>query len=481
MKEKVTALIFGSLKYGNAHYRFVRDLISNIEKIEGIDHILLCLMDDGDSPDLTGYGQPKRPLDVEVFNEDSLAFFKKLSLKYSTDIFVKIHHPCGFFFHEIVGSALRLFERTHPALISCLPFESSPAAVIDIFKPETDGLVYTDYRSHLQAPNAVVFDPEKEFRGPAKKELMKRSIEFPQVLILELSKACNLRCEKCKYWKEVYKPQFMYGDVLENLLSEIEKWPDRMRHLDLTGPGEPLLFKGFSSLLYRLDKMDNNSVLFNTNGMLLNKENIAAILETNTTVCISLDAACASTYDLLQNGGNYQRVVDNIELLLSRRKATNARGKIGVSFVVSNQNDRERDLYIEQWRDRVDFIRFQALNKDGVANRDNIEGLFECADLTEIRCYFPERVASVKANGDVSFCIGKATVCGNLREASLYDIWNGEKRKQLLTRYYRSMAHEDNYCDNCYSRFCYNFDEKTVDKQMVVQKNAIVHTIARLN
>ena len=141
------------------------------------------------------------------------------------------------------------------------------------------------------------------------------NIDLPRNLYLEVTNRCNLKCKACILFKGSWEPP---RDItLEELIRITDQLPELQR-IALHGIGEPLLNKDLSAMIRHLKNRDV-SVLFNSNGILLNerqqKDLIAAGLD---ELRISLDAASPQGYKTMRNSNQFGQIVKNLRSFVGR-------------------------------------------------------------------------------------------------------------------------------------------------------------------
>ncbi len=171
----------------------------------------------------------------------------------------------------------------------------------------------------------------------------------PNIFSANYDRSCNLTCPTCRHDLIVHKidsdPKIAkIHQILMNILPQL-------KHLKLTGSGDPLGSPYFAHLLSSLKSTDypNLNILLQTNGQLFTPdrwEKLSAIRSSIHTLDISVDAATERTYLINRRGGSYSRIIQNLEFLGTRRKAGEFRDFI-ISFVVQQNN----------WREMADFVR----------------------------------------------------------------------------------------------------------------------------
>lgn len=146
----------------------------------------------------------------------------------------------------------------------------------------------------------------------------RRFIQFE----LDIINRCNLRCVMCYHSLEATRRARTAYLTAEAFAAIAERVLPHTHRLSLSLGNEPLTSPHFIPILRVAARYDLPHVNFYTNGLLLNDETIDAIVEHRVTqVCISVDGATRSTYNYIRRDGDFDRLVRNIERLVTRRHA----------------------------------------------------------------------------------------------------------------------------------------------------------------
>jgi MoaA/NifB/PqqE/SkfB family radical SAM enzyme/GT2 family glycosyltransferase len=173
----------------------------------------------------------------------------------------------------------------------------------------------------------------------------------PIALRLQPSIRCNLECIMC--WQrdetDAELPPAFYQDV-DQLLPTLKS-------LLLQG-GEPLLIKKCRRLIRASPPHPQLDVSMITNGTLLSDNFLELIKGVKVRwMLVSLDAACAETYEIIR-GGDFARVCEGIRRVLHHRPDI----EVIIGFVVMNENVGEVPAFIRLAEElNVDF-EFSPLN-----------------------------------------------------------------------------------------------------------------------
>jgi MoaA/NifB/PqqE/SkfB family radical SAM enzyme len=162
-------------------------------------------------------------------------------------------------------------------------------------------------------------------------------------LELDIINKCNIRCVMCHQSLDAVRRAPTVGltpEGFDRMASPI------LRHayfLSLSLGAEPLLSPHFTAILEIVGRHGVPNVNFFTNGLLLDDEKTDAIIGCGVTqVCISIDGATASTYNDIRRGGDFDRLIGNVERLVERREAAGSpTPRVRFDFVMMRRNIHE--------------------------------------------------------------------------------------------------------------------------------------------
>jgi MoaA/NifB/PqqE/SkfB family radical SAM enzyme len=183
------------------------------------------------------------------------------------------------------------------------------------------------------------------------------SLPTPDVIQLELTAACDLACIMCPLPHET-----RHGAGAD--LDRERPFFAAASGVELTGFGEILCHPQLVDCL-RWFRSLGLAVAATTNGQRLTPEIIDAIVGENLVdvLCVSVDAAAASTYERIRRHGDFRRLRRNLQTLSTRR--ANGPLRLFLSFAAMEPNIRELP----------DFIRWAAeLGVDRVVVQHVFEG-----------------------------------------------------------------------------------------------------------
>lgn len=249
----------------------------------------------------------------------------------------------------------------------------------------------------------------------------------PLYLVLETNTYCNLKCKMCEKNYYTKSKNDIRMEFIDKLVDECNKM--NLPSLLVGASAECLLSPSIKEILEKLSKIGAIDKFLITNGTYLNESIIDSLLELEfERVYISLDAATSDTYSKIR-GGDLQKVENNIENLLRRKKEA---GKelpvVRVSFVKQKENEAEVECFIDKWKDKVDIIDFQEMIDFG-----NINDLQDKPNIP-YKCEAPFTTLHVDSYGNIYPCCtfySKYFCLGNIQDMTLEEAWNCDKINNL--------------------------------------------------
>ena len=310
---------------------------------------------------------------------------------------------------------------------------------------------------------------------------------LPTDLYFEVTNRCNLPCQTCVRTFNLHEPE---RDPLPQELKQAAAALPALRRLVLHGIGEPLLNKTLPEMI-RFGKAQGAWVLFNTNGVLLDRAWQDALIDAGLDeLRVSIDAATPDTYREIRGAPVFDRIVANLTQFVTRKVERGVlHPRLSLWMVAMRRNFRELPALVDlAARIGVPEVYFQRLvyNGLGVARQDqSVHGGTEgevAAVIEEAmrrgerggvalrasgaatpleslratdgprpwsRCGRPWDTIYVTAHGKVlPCCIApfahqdfQSLVLGDLTEQSLEDVWHGERYQEFRRRHQSNEPH----------------------------------------
>lgn len=276
-------------------------------------------------------------------------------------------------------------------------------------------------------------------------------------LLLETASACNLKCPMCIHSVGYNHTSPMTDEMLDIIYDSIEQM--NIPSVCMNQLNEPLLDKKIFERTKKIAGIDCVlDIHFNTNALLLNKENSLEILEGRITrLLIGFDAFSKQVYEKIRYGADYDKVINNIMNFLQLKEQMKKKFPIvRISLVRTAINEGEIEKWFEFWKDKVDYVSVQEYVTPVLGDSKNYliaksSKRKETGPL-DISCHQPFERAVVRGNGDVLLCCAPFAInmpVGNIKRESLRQIWNGAEAEKLRAYFREGRWLEHPICSKC--------------------------------
>jgi MoaA/NifB/PqqE/SkfB family radical SAM enzyme len=161
---------------------------------------------------------------------------------------------------------------------------------------------------------------------------------------------CNIRCIMC--WQNHDHPKVLDIDLLKKHIDL-----DSVERIDIQG-GEPLFIPQAKEFFDHC-AVNNVSISFLTNGMLMNDIWIDKVVKHSHMISFSINAATAKTHELVNRGSKWDTVISNLHNLRQKRDETGSNLQILAHMTIIRQNVHEIPQFISMIDDfAVDKLNF---------------------------------------------------------------------------------------------------------------------------
>lgn len=218
--------------------------------------------------------------------------------------------------------------------------------------------------------------------------------------------------------------------------------------------GESLLHPLFLEMMRTAKEAGLGPIQLTTNAMLLDGNVAEELVAMGIDfISFSLDAVGKEEYEATRVGGDYGRVVRNIERFLDIRAARHSSfPKVQISAVETEENRTMMTAFINYWSERADRVRvYPEHSSDGVfgslRNGDHLPSFEKRLPCKKV---FTDMV--ICWNGDVAICNhdwDRQEFIGNVGKHSIKDIWKSAKYEEIRKRHLEGKLEDDPTCSGC--------------------------------
>jgi radical SAM protein with 4Fe4S-binding SPASM domain len=293
------------------------------------------------------------------------------------------------------------------------------------------------------------------------------ALPFPSAIQLQTINACQAACIMCPYptHSKVFPRGRMDDELFEKVIAEIAAHPEVRAFVPML-QNEPLLDKKLFDRIARFKLLTGGRVQVElvTNGALLTDDVVAQIRRVRLDVLdISLDAATKETYERIRVGLDFEQVVAGVERVIAADLPDTS---VFVRLVRQRENVHELRAFAERWRARgVGVFIYSAHDRAGSVDRFDERVRFSERELPVLQrlerhasrawlghCPLPFASANILHNGDMLLCAhdwGRKVVLGNVRDATIAELWNGDRMREI-----RRLVSERRYTEVAACRDC---------------------------
>lgn len=278
--------------------------------------------------------------------------------------------------------------------------------------------------------------------------------KYPNEMILEVTNRCNLRCRYCHFHgTEAFRGRPL-GDMTrktwENILIQIGEWPGPLT-LITHGAGEPLLYLDLPILLQKAKKIPQLSVGFMTNGMLLDKDWAAKLIDLQVDwIALSIDGVVPETHDHFRVHADLRKIEENVMWLIEEKDRQGSDRPVLHFNMVGYPEILDQSLdYVEKW---IPYAQDVTISKfRPVGSRKLWNGIPPVAFRP---CPLLYRQMVISFDGKVGLCcedIYLDVFMGDSHEVSLLDIFNDSLNYRKYRRAHEKGSIDDlSLCRDCH-------------------------------
>lgn len=306
---------------------------------------------------------------------------------------------------------------------------------------------------------------------------------YPVYIEISPVGACNHRCTFCGVDYIGYQNVRWETELLKQRLNELSE--KGVKSIMFAGEGEPLLHKELDQIIEHCHNVGIDSSI-TTNLVMLNEKNVYKIFKYASWVKVSINAGTRESYASIHRTKpeDFDKVLKNLELAANTKKEHNLKCTLGAQMLLLPENKDEALILAKKCKDigidylvikpysqhlfsetrkyeDIDYKPMLDLEKElEELNDENFNVVFRSNTMKKLdsghsykKCFStPYFWAHIMANGDMYGCsayLQQSKFCyGNLKENSLEDVWESDKRIQSIT-YVKEELDISNCRENC--------------------------------
>jgi MoaA/NifB/PqqE/SkfB family radical SAM enzyme len=294
---------------------------------------------------------------------------------------------------------------------------------------------------------------------------------YPITVEIDPSNFCNHDCIWCTFgYLHTKNKDVIPREVLLKLVKDLAEYG--VKAIIWTGGGEPWTNNNLTDAIYLAYELGIDMGMA-TNGILLDKKKIEAIVRTHVYCRFSLDAGTPETYMKVHNAkeGDFEKAIENLKTMTKLKKELKNNISIGVAFLIHPGNYKEVYKSAKLVKEAgADFFQIKPvvmysgkqLSPEFFANAEKEFGdvkkledknfkvfviSYKFEDIANEsnncgrsykKCWANPFMCSIGADCKVYLCCHLRGVpqfsFGNLKEKSFKEIWEGKQRQEAIKR-----------------------------------------------
>ncbi|MFC2061733.1 radical SAM/SPASM domain-containing protein [Elusimicrobiota bacterium] len=293
---------------------------------------------------------------------------------------------------------------------------------------------------------------------------------FPYWLTMDPTNFCNLKCPLCPTGQErnCRPKKKLDEEAFKNIIDILGPY---LIHMDFCNWGEPLLNEKIYDMV-KYAKKYNIHIKLDTNINILSEINAQQLIESGLDkIILSVDGASQESYQKYRRGGDFNKVLNNIKLLVeNKKKAGKDSPVITWQFLVFKHNEHEiekaKKIAYVLGVDEITFTPPYAgslewltdlepyRSEHYVVNGDKVE--FKKTESDRL-CNWLWDGITINSDDSISACCSVEEAKDDFWEAfpekDFSEIWNSEKfveaRKHVVNDKDIVIENSDNICLRC--------------------------------
>ncbi|MEE9230957.1 MAG: radical SAM/SPASM domain-containing protein [Acidobacteriota bacterium] len=300
-------------------------------------------------------------------------------------------------------------------------------------------------------------DPSDTLAQRLRKRLTRRAVpSFPRTIQIQTGTGCNADCIFCPYGA-TYDAQpkgRMEDSLFKKIIDESARF--NVRRISPYLMNEPFADKHLFERISYINKANPRAkVIVTSNGALLVPpvvERLLALGDGVHELYLSVQGIDKDSYEKTMRGNmDFDRTMRNIDYLVSTmRKRRLKRPHLWITMVDTEVIDAQRA--VAYWKSRGISSKYTRLENRGgnIADADSFSHSHQMQYFSTCTRLFKQMY--IMFNGDVVLCCtdySREQILGNVRDKSLYEVWNGEVAMNTRRTFLSDKIGELPLCGKC--------------------------------
>ena len=287
-------------------------------------------------------------------------------------------------------------------------------------------------------------------------------LDTPFSIIIGVSSICNFKCNYCIHSlsnKELRKINFNLNIMNYNLYTKIiddtNKFPNKIKSLQFLKDGEQLINRRLPEMIkYAKQSNKFEKIELITNGVLLTEDlNLQLINARLDTIRISLQGLNKKKYhEISKVDIDFDKFISIIKHFYDNSKINNKNCKVHLKMInIGIDNEKDMEIFndiCDEYSIQYVIPYFTNVNYNNKYDND----LYGNKSKTVNICSRPFMSLYISSDGNIMPCCredNKNLIIGNIKNESLYNIWNGKLLKNFRILQLKNKRFEHVICKDC--------------------------------
>lgn len=305
-------------------------------------------------------------------------------------------------------------------------------------------------------------------------------IDTPYVVGFYTGDICNFKCKYCVHslGGDIYNknkdiiPKMMDWSIFTKAADALKYFSKPIKKILFSSMGEPLLNKKLPEMIKYVKDIGVASYCeIITNASLLTHELSEKLVDSGLDrLCVSIQGVTSQKYqEISQVNLNYDSIVKELSYFYQYSRG---RCKVHIKTVDIALDDGEDSIFYNTFSKISDTVNidsvieaFQDVDYSNMI-KDTSKGLYGDKQRYRLVCPSVFYTMYILPNGDVVTCCNPPypIILGNIINDDLLNMWNGQKRLNLLKMQLEGRRMMHPICKGCISPKATNFKEDDLDK-----------------
>lgn len=276
---------------------------------------------------------------------------------------------------------------------------------------------------------------------------MKDMMKGIEIVEIELTNACNTKCEFCPREKMTKKIGFMSDELFKKIIDECVK--EKIKEINLTGYGETFLDPKLIERIKYLKSKFNPILTVATNCSLLNPELNKELIKSGLDeIRVSIYSTDQKEYKKDQKF-DLNNILNNLKDLQEQKRKSNSLTPFIIICFLKGWHPKKLVEYKEKIKNYVDKIEPDMTLHNFIYGRN-----YNKVEKTNFRipCDRPFKTVFIKWDGDVIPCpydFDGVMVLGNVKNNAIREVINSKPYKEFCQKLRKRKYNEMQYCNIC--------------------------------